>query len=490
MSSLTIHRCISSRYSVLFILLMSFLLRLLAINQSLWLDESIGAFEVKKGSFWYILTEFPKFDNHPPLYYLFLKLWTNIFGFSEFSLRLPSVLFGVATVFLVFKICKHLYKNSTEPTSPILVSLLIATSQLHIFYSQEARMYSMAAFLATLAVYSFLNLRWVLFSFSITALVFTDYLPLFLLPIFWLFSFFEKKLKDTDFLIRFLISHLPILILSFFWFPIFRKQVENGLWLLNALPGWKEVAGGSDIRQILFVWTKFVFGRISLINKSVYLVLVLFSSVPAFLGLLRSFIFLKKSLKIIWLWYFVPLVLVLSLSFIIPAFNFFRFLFLLPAFYILVGLGITTMKNNFLRVLSFMLLIVFNFLGLFIYWNDPRQQREKWREAVRFVEDKVSDSEIILFEYPEPFTPYRWYSNGMVEAMGATDSIFANSEKTREKTKMLIDDKSGIYYFEYLRDLSDPRRVVESEIINGGFKIKEEYGDFTGVGKITYWVKE
>ena len=32
-------------------------------------------------------------DFHPPLYYLVLKAWSSVFGYSEFSLRLPSVIF-------------------------------------------------------------------------------------------------------------------------------------------------------------------------------------------------------------------------------------------------------------------------------------------------------------------------------------------------------------------------------------------------------------
>ncbi|MCH7641625.1 glycosyltransferase family 39 protein, partial [Patescibacteria group bacterium] len=176
---------------IFLILLLGLILRLVAINQSLWLDEAIGAIAVRDFSYSGLITDFLKFDNHPPLYYLDLKTWTSVFGYSELALRFHSVLYGVLTVLVTYLIAKKLVGGKNK-LFPILSSLLLATSQIHIYYSHEARMYSMVAFLASLAFYSFLfliekknnkNYYWVLFSFSITSLVFTDYVPIFLLPV-------------------------------------------------------------------------------------------------------------------------------------------------------------------------------------------------------------------------------------------------------------------------------------------------------------------
>src|SRR3972149_8169918 len=90
------------------VLALSLCLRLVVINQSLWLDEAIGAIAARDFSYSKILREFMLSDNHPPLYYLFLKAWVSLFGFSEVSLRMPSVLFGVGTIYLVYKISKSL----------------------------------------------------------------------------------------------------------------------------------------------------------------------------------------------------------------------------------------------------------------------------------------------------------------------------------------------------------------------------------------------
>ena len=56
------------------ILLFSLGLRLISIDQSLWLDEAISA-NVAKLSIEKIIPTFSVGDFHPPLFYLVLNLW-------------------------------------------------------------------------------------------------------------------------------------------------------------------------------------------------------------------------------------------------------------------------------------------------------------------------------------------------------------------------------------------------------------------------------
>jgi uncharacterized membrane protein len=83
-------------------------------------------------------------------------LWTSVFGYSELAIRLPSVIFAVATLVLVYKIVLKILPKNTFVA--LLAASLLATSQLHIYYSQEARMYSMVTLLSSLAIYSFLEI--------------------------------------------------------------------------------------------------------------------------------------------------------------------------------------------------------------------------------------------------------------------------------------------------------------------------------------------
>jgi len=462
--------------NIFLILVLGLILRFVVINQSFWLDEAIGALVVKNQTFWQILTEFPKYDFHPPLYYLTLKLWSSLFGYSEIALRTPSVLFGIGTLYLVYKIGKIFNERVG-----LIASILLATSQFHIYYSQEARMYSMAAFLAALAFYFFIKENWKYFSLATFGLVFTDYMPVFLLPVFWLIGVVSKKSKDWW--KKLALSHLPLIILGILWLPIFLAQSQGGKLLLEALPAWAKIAGGATPKQVGLVWAKFVLGRISFFNKAFYYLSLLIVSLPFGFLLIKAWSRRKKLVPIL-LWFIVPLILGFLVSILFPAFTYFRFLFVIPAFYLLLAWGSIHVHPTTRTILVVLLLSV-NIFTWLLYVFDENQKREAWRQAVGFVESRAKQEEMVVFNSTEPFAPYQWYEKGKVKAMGLTDSVAANPLKTKEKTVSSVVDIKGVYYFEYLWELHDPLRVVESSLKEAGFL--EVYAfDFPGVGIVRY----
>jgi len=461
---------------IILILLLGLILRLIALNQSLWLDEAIGAIVVKNQTLFQIITEFIKHDNHPPLYYLTLKLWSGLFGYSEVSLRSLSVLFGLGTIFLTYKFGEKLSKNVG-----IIGAILMATSQFHIYYSQETRMYSMAAFLGILAFYMFLEEKWLYFSIALTALVFTDYVPVFLLPVFWIIGIIGKKPKKWW--RNLVLSHVPLLILGILWLPTFVTQSQGGKWLIETLPAWIEVAGGATPKRLALVWAKFVFGRISLNDKVLYYLLVAIFSVPCILVLVKAWRERKKIMDL-WFYLLVPLFLGFLASIFFPAFIYFRFLYVLPAFFLLIAWGLSRYKGR-VRIVIFMSIILGNLVSWFIYIDSPSQQREQWREAVKFVEIRANPGEITAFNFTEPFAPYQWYSQGKIPAIGLTDSISANTIQTRKKTALNTQNVNGVYYFEYLWELHDPQKVVINTLKEQDF-IEAAAFDFPGVGIIRY----
>src|SRR3989344_5684606 len=93
-----------SKYKLSLLFLIAFSIRLISLNQSLWLDEATTAIAVQTHSFWNIVTQFSPSDFHPPLYYLVMKVWTGIFGYSEVAIRMPSVLFSMLAGLVVYKI--------------------------------------------------------------------------------------------------------------------------------------------------------------------------------------------------------------------------------------------------------------------------------------------------------------------------------------------------------------------------------------------------
>ena len=479
---------------LLAIIILGIFLRLFVLNQSFWLDEAIGALVVKGQNFIQIASQFSQGDNHPPLYYLALEGWSNLFGYSEVALRSLSILFGVLTVYFTFLIAKKITKGKNT-FYPLFSALLLASSPFHIYYSQEARMYIMAGLFASMAIYYFLltldtkvkqKYAWILFSLSITALIFTDYVPVFLLPLFWLFAFVKKQKKEWW--IKFAFSHSLLVIAGVFWLPVFLVQLERGAWLMQTLPAWSRLAGGATPKQALLVWAKFILGRISFKDKIFHYSLIGISSLPFLYSLYEAFKE-RKKIFILWGWLLLPLILAFIGSFIFPAFIYFRFLYVVPAFYLLVAWGVDQITDKKTRILIGSLLLAVNMVGWLLYVNEPYQQREQWRQAVSFIESRAQkETDVVVFENPQPFAPYLWYEKGLVDAFGATDSISANEAETKQKTLSIIDSRQGVYYFEYLHDLADPGGLVVKTIQGAGFKEGEIF-DFIGVGQVTYWVK-
>ena len=74
-------------------MILGFSLRLYGItSESIWLDEAFSIQLAKHGPFEIIRKTAS--DVHPPLYYLLLHFWIDLFGASEFSVRFLSLLFG------------------------------------------------------------------------------------------------------------------------------------------------------------------------------------------------------------------------------------------------------------------------------------------------------------------------------------------------------------------------------------------------------------
>lgn len=275
------------------------------------------------------------------------------------------------------------------------------------------------------------------------------------------------------------------MVLGAVWLPIFLQQSQAGKWLLETLPAWEKVAGGATLKQLGLVWTKFTLGRISFSDKAFYYALLAVFSIPFLASFWQAWKERKKVLSF-WIYLLVPLFLGFFASFFFPAFIYFRYLFVVPAFYLLVSWGLINFKNAKIRNLVLAGVLTANFIGWYIYVTEPYQQREQWRQAVAFVESKAKKNEIVIFNFTQAFAPYEWYATNKVVSKGVADSISANPGPTRELTQKTIRNVSGLYYFEYLWELHDPGRVVEKTLKEEGF-IQASAFDFPGVGIISYW---
>ncbi|HUT03666.1 MAG TPA: glycosyltransferase family 39 protein [bacterium] len=130
------------------ILLLAAALRLWGLGaQSIWQDEAYSVVLAREHVGTIIQRQVE--DSSPPLYYVLLHFWIVIFGDSEFAARLPSALCGIGLVAATLLIASRLF----GPKVGLGAGAMLAIAPLAVCYSQEARMYSLTPLLAVISVY-------------------------------------------------------------------------------------------------------------------------------------------------------------------------------------------------------------------------------------------------------------------------------------------------------------------------------------------------
>lgn len=461
------------------ILILALTLRSITLNQSLWWDEAINVVAAKNLGLWEFVTVYPNGDFHPPLYFLILWIWTHIFGFSEIIVRIPSVFFGVATVYITYLLGKKLFNKKIGLVS----GLLLAIAPLHLYYSQEARMYSMAAFSSTLCFYFFTKLSekkyltMLSYVLSVVMVIYSDYLPYLIFPAQLIYIFWTKAVPLKNFL-----GLIGAGFLFFVpWLTLFPSQLSTGIGAASILPGWSSVVGGANLKELILIFAKTIIGKISIDNKLVYgLVMVVLGLF--YLTIIASAIKkLDKNTKLLLLWITIPLASAFLISYFIPVLTYFRMLFILPGFYLLLAKGLSSLPKPLYKISLFALILI-SLVSISAYYTKSKFQREDWRAAASFIRENVSVEDEVLFEnnsIPAPIIYYLQSPNASL--LAAIKNVPA---EVIAHVKPVSKEKNNVYLFEYLLEITDPKRLVEKKLVETGFKKGQIY-NFEGVGFIT-----
>ncbi len=123
-------------------------------HQSFWYDEGLTVMEIHH-SLGRMLGVLPHIESNPPVYYTLAWGWARIFGFGEAGLRSLSAVAGVATIPVLYGAGAKLLSRRAG----LVAAALGAFNPLLIWYSQEARSYSLAVLFAGLAWLAFAYAR-------------------------------------------------------------------------------------------------------------------------------------------------------------------------------------------------------------------------------------------------------------------------------------------------------------------------------------------
>jgi mannosyltransferase len=134
------------------VLVLAAALRLSTLGlQSYWFDEGVTVGLLHRG-LGGMLRALPHSESTPPLYYVVAWVWARVFGYGEVGLRLLSALAGIGTVAVVFAAGRRI----GGPRIALAAGLLAAVNPLLVWYSQEARSYSLLMLLCAGSLLAFL----------------------------------------------------------------------------------------------------------------------------------------------------------------------------------------------------------------------------------------------------------------------------------------------------------------------------------------------
>jgi hypothetical protein len=132
---------------IIVLLLLAFALRVFRLGvQSFWADEGYGLY-LASASLPDLTRDIFVDLNHVPLYFFALHFWIRLVGDSELAVRYFSLIGGVLTVVLTFRIGRSLLGRAVG----IVAAALAAVAPFHVYYSQEARMHIWTTALCLLA---------------------------------------------------------------------------------------------------------------------------------------------------------------------------------------------------------------------------------------------------------------------------------------------------------------------------------------------------
>lgn len=121
-------------------------------GQSYWYDE-IATLGVLKPSLWHTLSALPDSESTPPLYYVVAWVWKQLFGDGALALRSLSALVGLAAVAVTYLAGRE----AVSARVGLAAAAVMAVNPMLIWYSQEARAYSLVVLLASLSLWLWLR---------------------------------------------------------------------------------------------------------------------------------------------------------------------------------------------------------------------------------------------------------------------------------------------------------------------------------------------
>ena len=414
------------------ILSLGFFLRLYNLGSwGFWYDEVDSIFS-GKFLIWHNILEVSIYTHWPGLFpFLLMRLWKYL-GDGEFILRLLPLIFGILSIFAIYKIGGLLFNIKTG----LISAFILCVSPFHIYYSQELRHYTLLTFLSLMAFFYLIqSLRSNKLCYWFGLIIFTAFslnthnVAIFLLIVENIFFiFFYKRYKSL--LKRWLVSQLFIIL---FFLPHFAAifgqtvnyQISNPF---SVYPAANHLFN--------FIQSFIIFNSGYNSVKAIQFLAVLLFTPLFFLGIMDKN--KKEEICLLLCWLFIPIILTSVLTILITHVYLFRTLVhISAAYYILIAYGISKLKPR-----NVYLFVLFGYaflagLGLKNYYQNyfPLPEfpyriavhpKKETRVAASYIENNFQKKDLIGHTNPVTYLPFFYYHKDGFEEKLFTLGYFTN----------------------------------------------------------------
>jgi 4-amino-4-deoxy-L-arabinose transferase-like glycosyltransferase len=369
-------------------------------------------------------------EVHPPLYFYLLHLWMGL-GMSEAVLRMSSVLFGAANVWLTYLLCRDLLGEKCAR----LAAALMCLSFFHIFYCRELRMYPMvtAFFLGAVlcwlkAVRSSsraLRARWLIaYGACCAAACYTHYLALFLVGSLLLFSLLSLR-RSGEGIALWVKGALAGLGPFAPFVAIILGQSAAQDFSMREVPTLKSLAELMASMAFGNLWSGWPVPVPLALAAIVPLALIVYGIRMGMRGKEREGVLLVTTYLL------VPSLAIILLSTFtrVRIYESKYFYVVMPAFFSLLAYALVQIRAAQLRIWLAVALLLPNILCIAAFLHDPNRYVQDWRWASRVVMSVCRRGVPIIVHPSMMAAPFYYYASDRFEDIAPADEPDGRIEK-------------------------------------------------------------
>jgi uncharacterized membrane protein len=460
-------------------------------TESLWLDEGISIFRARLSPSQ--LFESLSLSTHQPLYYLILHYWINLFGDSAISVRSLSSVFGVLSVFMMYKVAKGICGEKAG----LMSALIMGVSVFHVWYSQEARNYSLVTLLSLISMYYFIRLRQkadsrhsIGYVIPSGLLLYTHYFGFFVILaqhcyLLGMRMFFRER--NQEFFRRWVIVQAALVVSYLPWFAVLKVQAS--LWQKGRAMEWITAPRLSSVYESFETYA----GSGSLLV--LFLILMVFAVFgheknrgPGAGSGSHDQILRRNNMEkllLLGIWLCVPVFVPFVLSFLLKPMYMTRFTIAAsPAFYILAARGIQNIPTRFFRALIPLLIIVLSSMNVLEYYG--RVDKQQWREVAGYIDKSARTGDVVIFIPGDPERLIFSYYSRRTDIIRRHLTRIPEDDRTSasEHVRVLLDGNDRVWLVVSLR--KDPNGIVRDALGELGY-VMVNHEKYDGNGALPSW---